>query len=121
MYENMEKPFSDQAPVIAAHCRQAAALGCRPPRKCAVRSSAMNSANASKSSRVGGRRIRRGVSSVGPSMRRSVACFGPSIASKQHDRLAREVDQDVLRVRLAQHLAGAAEQLELGLRVHAVA
>src|SRR5580765_3499239 len=60
--ENMLKPCIVHAPAIVRKPRHAAARGCAPPMKRADSSSAMNAAQASKSSRAIGRRIRRGVS-----------------------------------------------------------
>ena len=57
-----------QAPMIAANPRHATGRDCAPPKYLAACASAMNAAYGAKSSAVGGRRINREVSRVGPSM-----------------------------------------------------
>ncbi|MEY3235710.1 MAG: hypothetical protein RL230_2981 [Pseudomonadota bacterium] len=66
MTENIEKPRSDQAPVMAANCRQAMDSGKAPPMNLTWSVFAIMAANAGKSSCVGGRRTNLCVVRVGP-------------------------------------------------------
>ncbi len=66
--ENMAKPNIAQAPATLVKPRQEAERGCGPPMKREPSASCIIADQGSKSSRRGGRRIKRSVSRVGPSM-----------------------------------------------------
>jgi hypothetical protein len=68
MTENMAKPCACHDPIIVISWRHDIGRGMTPPMKRADGSSVIISANASRSSRRGGRRIRRGVSICNESM-----------------------------------------------------